>query len=155
MDESAIDRARDRVEQRADSAVLETTLDRARRELAAVADAAAKAAAALPGRVETALHEGLREQVAPVGRNLAEIRGLSNQVIRRLDAAEDIAQLERHARVDDLAVLVELVSSAWQNVDARLDRIEETLARLAHTLEERAGATVYRLEDHRADAAGT
>ena len=31
---------------------------------------------------------------------------------------------ERHARVDDLALLVDLVSSGWRGVDVRLERLE-------------------------------
>ena len=42
---------------------------------------------------------------------------------------------ERHARVDDLALLVELVSSGWTGVDERLARLEQAAA----------GATVHRL----------
>jgi uncharacterized protein (UPF0335 family) len=62
--------------------------------------------------------------VLPVGRTLAEIKGLVNQAIHRLERLEQEVIAERHARVDDLAVLVELVSSGWQGVDARLRRIE-------------------------------
>ena len=32
--------------------------------------------------------------------------------------------MERNARLDDLTLLVELISSGWQGVDRRLDRIE-------------------------------
>jgi two-component sensor histidine kinase len=66
--------------------------------------------------------------VRPVGRNLAEIRGLMNQVIRRLERVEGDLLAERHARVDDLALLVELVSSGWRSVDERLTKIEQRLA---------------------------
>ena len=60
----------------------------------------------------------------PVGRNLAEIRGLLNQVIRRLERLEGDVLAERHALIDDLALLVELVSSGWKGVDDRLERVE-------------------------------
>jgi hypothetical protein len=153
VDESAIERARERVERRADAAALDAVLERTRVEVTALADAAAEAAAELPARVEAAVQDGLREQVLPVGRNLAEIRGLMNQLIRRLEIAEGGAQSERHARVDDLELLVDLIGSGWKSVDARLARIEQVVSRLAHELEDRSGATVYRLEDRRADAA--
>jgi DNA repair exonuclease SbcCD ATPase subunit len=155
MDESAIERAKQRIEQRADAAAVDEVLERTRAELAALADAAAEAAGTLPARVENAVQDGLREQVLPVGRNLAEIRGLTNQAIRRLETLEGKAEAERHERVDDLALLVDLISSGWQNVDARLGRIEETLARLEQRLEASAGATVYRLDDRRPDAANS
>ncbi len=47
-----------------------------------------------------------------------------NQAIRRLERLEGDLLAERHARVDDLALLVDLVSSGWHGVDARLARIE-------------------------------
>ena len=95
----------------------------------------------------------MREQVAPVARNLAEIRGLMNQLIGRLERIEGDSAAERHARVDDLALLVDLISSAWKSVDGRLGRIEATVTRLEQGLEERGGAIVYRIEDRRPDAA--
>lgn len=148
MDESAIERARERVEQRADAAALDGVLERTRADLELLAHAAAEAAESLPGRVESAVQDGLREQVLPVGRNLAEIRGLMNQVIRRLESIEGDAGAERHARVDDLALLVDLISSGWKNVDARLARIEALMQRLEGSMQDRGGAVVYRLEDH-------
>jgi two-component sensor histidine kinase len=89
------------------------------------------------------VQDGLRAQVLPVGRNLAEIRGLMNQLIRRLERVEGDLLSERHARVDDLALLVDLVTSGWRGVEQRLARIEERLAA-------DAGATVYRMEDRQA-----
>jgi hypothetical protein len=62
--------------------------------------------------------------VLPVARHIAEIRGLLNQAIRRLERIEGDLLAERHARVDDLALLVDLVSSGWRGVDARLARLE-------------------------------
>jgi len=47
-----------------------------------------------------------------------------NQAIRRLERLEGEISAERHARVDDLALLVDLVSSGWRGVDARLERLE-------------------------------
>ena len=155
MDESAIERAKERIERRADAAALDAVLERTRADLELLAAAAEQAAAALPERVETAVQDGLREQVLPVGRNLAEIRGLMNQVLRKLDTAQGDALADRHARVDDLALLVDVVTSGWKNVDARLARIEALVARLEAGLQERGGAIVYRIEDRRPDAASS
>jgi hypothetical protein len=66
-----------------------------------------------------------------------------NQLIRRLERVEGDLLSERHARVDDLALLVDLVTSGWRGVEQRLARIEERLAA-------DAGATVYRMEDRQA-----
>ena len=87
-----------------------------------------------------------------MARNLAEIRGLANQLIRRLSALEGDLLTERNPRVDDLALLVDLVSSGWKGVDARLGRIESIVQRLEQQHDDR-GAIVYRMEDRRPDAA--
>jgi two-component sensor histidine kinase len=151
MDESAIDRAKERVEQRAETEAVNGVLERTRAQIEALTAAAQEAAESLPDRVQ----EGLKEQVVPVGRNLAEIRGLMNQVIRRLENLEAEALADRHARVDDLALLVDLISSGWKSVDARLGRIESMITRLEEGLQERGGAIVYRMEDRRPDAANS
>jgi hypothetical protein len=153
MDEGAIDRAKQRVEQRAETAALDGVLERTRAELEALAKVAAAAASALPDRVEGAIKNSLSDQVVPVARNLAEIRGLMNQVLRRLETLETDALADRHAGVDDLALLVDLVSSGWRSVDGRLGRIEALVTRLEGGLQERGGAIVYRIEDRRPDAA--
>jgi hypothetical protein len=128
MDAEAIKRAQARIDQaasgRVEPAQLDAALERAREQVEALAATAAELESTLPGRVGDALQDGLREQVRPVGRNLAEIRGLMNQVIRRLERVEGDLLAERHARVDDLALLVDLVSSGWRGVEQRLARIE-------------------------------
>jgi chromosome segregation ATPase len=153
MDDGAIERAKARIEQRAATAAIDELLERARTNLEALVAAADEATAGLPDRVDDAVRSGLRDQVAPVGRNLAEIRGLMNQLIRRLERVEGDSAAERHARVDDLALLVDLISAGWNGVDARLGRIESVVTRLEQGLQERGGAIVYRIEDRRPDAA--
>jgi hypothetical protein len=153
MDDGAIERAKERIEQRADTAAIDALLERARTNLEALVAAADEATAGLPDRFDDAVRSGLRDQVAPVGRNLAEIRGLMNQLIRRLERVEGDSAAERHARVDDLALLVDLISAGWKGVDARLGRIESVVTRLEQGLQERGGAIVYRIEDRRPDAA--
>jgi hypothetical protein len=39
--------------------------------------------------IREALTQGLREEAAPISRRLAEVRGLSNNAIRRLQSIED------------------------------------------------------------------
>jgi hypothetical protein len=146
MDSDAVRRARERIEQaaegRADPAAIDAVLERAREQLEALAAATAELETALPTRVGDAVQDGLREQVLPVARHLAEVRGLMNQVIRRLERIEGDLLAERHARVDDLALLVDLVSSGWRGVDERLARLEKAL-------EDRTGAVIYRMEERR------
>jgi hypothetical protein len=79
--------------------------------------------------IRAALRDGLREEAAPVSRRLAEVKGLSNNALRRLERIEATIESERNARVDDLALLVELLTEAWRMLTARLDRIEAALER--------------------------
>jgi hypothetical protein len=145
MDDGAMERAQERVEQRADGAALDALLVRAREQV----EALAALGDSLPERVESAVSE----QAQPMARNLAEIRGLANQLIRRLSALEGDLLTERNARVDDLGLLVDLVSSGWKGVDARLGRIEAVVNRLEQQSHDSKGAIVYRMEDRRPDAA--
>jgi uncharacterized coiled-coil protein SlyX len=144
MDAEAIKRAQERIDRaaagRIEPAAVDATLERAREQVEALAATAAELEASLPNRLGDALQDGLRAQVAPVGRNLAEIRGLMNQVIRRLERVEGDLLAERHARVDDLALLVDLVSTGWHAVDRRLSAIEQRLAQQPD-----GGAAVYRI----------
>src|ERR1700682_2870833 len=77
--------------------------------------------------IREALSEGLREEAAPISRRLAEVKGLSNNAIRRLENIESVIDSERNARVDDLALLVELLTEGWRAMNARLERIEAAL----------------------------
>jgi hypothetical protein len=150
MTDDAFERARERLKEAAEgrptAAVVDAALERARAQVEELAQAAAHLQATLPARIDSALQDGVREQVKPVGRNLAEIRGLSNQVIRRLERIEGDLLAERHARIDDLALLVDLISAGWKSVDQRLGSLERTI----QTSE---GAIVYRMEERRAEPA--
>jgi hypothetical protein len=149
MDDGAMERAQERVEQRADGAALDALLVRAREQVEALATATVALENSLPDRVADAV----RAEAQPVGRNLAEIRGLMNQLLRRLSTLEGDLLTERNARVDDLALLVDLISSGWKGVDARLGRIEAVVSRLEQQTQDPRGANVYRMEDRRPDAA--
>lgn len=152
MDEGAIERARRRLaraaEGRTDPAAVEAALERARAGIEALAETTARIESTLPEKVEEAVHEGLREQVLPVGRHLAEVRGLMAQAIRRLERLEGELLAERHGRIEDLALLVDLIGSGWRGVDERLARIEKSL-------EAGSGAVVYRMEERRSGSADT
>jgi hypothetical protein len=148
MTDDALERARERLKEaaegRPDAATVDAALEHARAQVEELAQAAAQLEATLPAKLDAALQDGIREQVRPVGRNLAEIRGLTNQVIRRLERIEGDLLAERHARVDDLALLVDLISSGWKAVDDRLGSLERSLPSAEN-------AIVYRIEERRAD----
>jgi len=142
VENEALERARERlseaVEGRARPADVEAALDRARAQVASFAEAAAALESTLPDRVGEAVRDGIRLEARPVSRQLAEVRGLQNQTIRRLERIETELLAERNSRVDDLGLLVDLIESSWRAVDERLRRIEETV-------QNRQAATVYRL----------
>ena len=128
MDEVTLERARQRIAEaaagRTDPAALEAALERSREGIEALAATADELGASLPTRLDAAMQDAIRAEVVPVARNLAEIRGLLNQAIKRLERLEGDLLAERHARVDDLALLVDLVSSGWRGVDERLEQLE-------------------------------
>jgi hypothetical protein len=78
--------------------------------------------------IREALRDGLREEAAPISRRLAEVKGLSNNAIRRLENIEATIASERNARIDDLSLLVDLLTEGWRGLNARLDRIEALLS---------------------------
>ncbi len=142
MDQDAIARAMQRLgeasEGRTDPAAFDAALERARAAVEALAATTAEIEAGLP----EAIQDGIRHHFRPSTRHLAEVRGLMNQVIRRLERIEGDVLAERHARIDDLALLVDLIAAGWQGVDDRIAQLESRL--------QREGAVVYRLEDRQA-----
>jgi hypothetical protein len=142
MDQDALDRARERLndaaEGRARPSDVEAALERARAQVEAIATAAAEFESSLPERVGEAVRDGIRNEARPVSRQLAEVRGLANQTIRRLERIETELLAERASRIDDLGLLVDLIESGWRAADERLRRIEEAL-------QQSRGATVYRI----------
>jgi len=141
MDDAAVERALERIAgaraSRTDPAALEATLERARVQVESLAATTAVMQVGLPG----AIQEGLKEHFRPSARHLAEVRGLMNQMLRRMERLETDLLAERNARVDDLALLVDLIASGWRSANERLERIDAAL-------EQRSGnsAVVYRIE---------
>ena len=70
-----------------------------------------------------ALRDGLREEAMTLNRRVAEIKGLSNNTIRRLAGIEATLEAERNARLDALAVMIELLTEGWRAMAARVERI--------------------------------
>ena len=131
MDELALERAKERLRDAADGrtapAELEAALERARLQVEALAQTADELQTALPDSVGAAIRDGVRAEALPVARQLAEVRGLAAQTIRRLERLETDLLAERKARVEDLGLLVDLIASGWRGVDERLRRIEQAV----------------------------
>jgi hypothetical protein len=152
---------------------VQAALERAREQVESLAQVAAELETTLPARVGDAVRDGVREQAQPLGRQTAELRGLANRLLRQVERLQTDLLAERNARVDDLTLLVELITSGWRSVDERLAsvserlervddrvaqaggvdermaRIENAFARLEKALTDRTGAVVYRIEERR------
>jgi hypothetical protein len=152
MDPEALERARRRLAEgrsgeSARTVDVDGALERARAALEELAERTAELETTVPERLGAAVQDGLRAEVLPVARHIAEVRGLSNQVIRRLERLQSEVDAERRARVEDLALLVDLVASGWRGVERRLDRLDRVVDRLERGLEERPVAELHRIED--------
>jgi hypothetical protein len=106
VDENALNRARERLAQvaqeRTEAADVDSALERARAQVEHLAELAAQLETSLPEQVGTAVREGVRAEALPVARQMAEVRGLAGQTIRRLERLEGQLLAERRARLDDL-----------------------------------------------------
>jgi len=132
MQDAAWQRVQDRLAEvaaaRTQPSDVDAALDRARKQIEALAQASAALEATLPQQVGDAIRDGIRSEAQPLGRQVAELRGLSNQLIRRFEHLEGDLAAERAARVEDLALLVDLIRAGWQSVDERLARMEPRMA---------------------------
>jgi hypothetical protein len=150
MDRDALARAHARLAEaraeRPNRIELEAALGRAEGALDALAQTAAELEAGVPERLGAAIEQGMRAEVLPVARHIAEVRGLTGQVARRLEALQGEIAAERRERLEDLALLVDLIGSGWRGVERRLDRAERILDRIERGLEERPGAALYRID---------
>jgi hypothetical protein len=158
VDRDALERARRRLagtrEGQVRAADLEAALEQAKGALESLAEATAELEAGVPERLAQAVQESMRSEVLPVARHIAEMRGLSGQTIRRLERLQGDLSAERKARVEDLALVVELIASGWRGVERRIDRLERIMDRVERALEDRPVASLYRLEDHQERRSG-
>ena len=110
MDREALERARMRLAGADESgprgADVEAALAQAKDGLESLAQTAAELEAGIPERLGSAMQEGLRAEVLPVARHIAEVRGLSAQTIRRLDRLERIMDRVERALEDRPAATV-------------------------------------------------
>jgi hypothetical protein len=104
--------------------------DEARRQLLETfAETAAELEARLPEGVGDVVYEALRVEVRPVAHHMAQMGTLVEQLIRRFERVDIGVELERHERLEDVALLTELITTGWRMVDRRLGRIERMLER--------------------------
>ena len=112
---------------------------------------AAELEASLPEGVGSVVYEALRVEVRPVAQHVAELGALFERLLARVEQVSTSVEDERRDRLEDVALLTELVTSGWRSVDRRLARLEQVVARIETGRSGRREARLYRLDD----AAGT
>ena len=91
---------------------------------------AAELETTLPQGVGSVVYEALRVEVRPVAQHVAELGALFERMLARLEDVSAGVQDERRDRLDDVALLTELVTNGWRSVDRRLARLEQIVARI-------------------------
>lgn len=102
---------------------------------------------ALPEGVDSVVYEALRVEVRPVAQHVAELGVLFERLLARLEDVSAGVQDERRDRLDDLALLTELVTNGWRSVDRRLARLEQIVARIEAGRHGRRDVRIHRLDD--------
>jgi hypothetical protein len=108
---------------------------------------AAELEAGLPQGVGSVVYEALRVEVRPVAQHVAELGALFEQMLARLEEVSTSVGDERRDRLQDVALLTELITSGWRSVDRRLARLEQIVARIEAGRSGRRAGRLYRLDD--------
>jgi hypothetical protein len=95
---------------------------------------AADLQARLPENVGSIVCEAIRVEVRPVTRHIAELDALFELIRARLEDIGAEIEHERRERVEDVALLSELITTGWRSADRRLARLEHMLARLQESI---------------------
>jgi hypothetical protein len=109
--------------------------------------AAAELEATLPQGVSSVVYEALRVEVRPVAQHVAEMGSLFEHMLGRLERVGTDVESERRDRLEDVALLAELITTGWRGVDRRLARLEHMIARLEERGGDRPAGRLIRLED--------
>src|SRR4051812_1039592 len=109
---------------------LRTLLVRSERHVDELRRSAGELAAILPTRVEAAVARALGEDEGGLGRRLDQVLDQSGRVTAAVERVERDLLSERMARVEDLEVLVDLVSGGLSALRADLRSVRRELAEL-------------------------
>jgi hypothetical protein len=110
-------------------------------------DTAAELETTLPEGVGSIVYEALRVEIRPVAQHVAELGALFDRMLTRLDEVSTSVEDERRDRLEDVALLTELVTSGWRSVDRRLARLEKIVARIEAARGGRQEPRLYRLDE--------
>ena len=109
-------------------------------------DTAAELESTLPQGVGSVVYEALRVEIRPVAQHVAELGALFERLLARLDEVSTGVEDERRDRLQDVALLTELVTTGWRSVDRRIARLEKIVARI-ETGQEGRRDRLYRVDD--------
>lgn len=116
--------------------------------------AASELEANLPQGVSSVVYEALRVEVRPVAQHVAEMGSLFEQMLRRVEQVGMEVEGERRDRLEDLALLTDLITTGWRGVDRRLGRLERMIERLEPKPSGRQSGRIIRLEDRQSRTMG-
>jgi hypothetical protein len=88
--------------------------------------------AAGAGAARSGVTSGLRYQsleIGPLTERMTVLDQLLERLVEDLEAARDELRRGRTERIEDLTLLVDLISTSWRTMDQRLNRIERKLDR--------------------------
>jgi hypothetical protein len=83
----------------------------------------------LPLDVGGLVYEAVRLEVRPVSENLRAMQLLVDRLVAALERMGDGIEHERKERLEDVALVTELLVNGWRNVDRRLGRLERMIER--------------------------
>jgi hypothetical protein len=132
---------------------LRILLARSERHVDELRRAASELAAILPTRVEAAVARALGEDEGGLGRRLDRVVDQTGQLAAAVDRVEGDLLAERMARVEDLEVLVDLVSGGLTSLRTDLRSVRRELAQLQAVVGQPLQVTVAREPAGEADAA--
>jgi hypothetical protein len=123
---------------------LRTLLVRSERHVDELRRSASELAAILPTRVEAAVARALGEDEGGLGRRIDEVLTQSGSLMAAVERVERDLLAERMARVEDLEVLVDLVSGGLSALRADLRSVRRELAELQAVVGQPLQVTVAR-----------
>jgi hypothetical protein len=123
---------------------LRTLLARSEQRVDELRRSASELAAILPTRVEAAVARALGEDEGGLGRRLDTVLDRSGQLNAAVERVERDLLAERMARVEDLEVLVDLVSGGLSALRADLRSVRRELAELQAVVGQPLQVTVAR-----------
>lgn len=109
----------------------ELALERARGQLVDIfEETAAHLESQLQSGVGSAVEAALRAEVEPVAERFDRVLLLCERLVDEVQELQREVHQERRERIEDLGLLVDLISTSWQSADRRMGRVDRKLERL-------------------------